>query len=259
MAKTKKGLGQNWLSDQESLLAMVQAARVASGDQVLEIGPGLGYLTDKLLAAKAEVLALEFDQDLIPQLQKKYDGSSNLSLQQGDIRTFDLSGLPADYKICANIPYYLSANLLRILTDTLNKPSVVALMVQKEVAQKVAAPVGKRSMLATLVQAQYYASVGTVVPADLFQPPPKVDSQILILSRRSEALVAPDGWPELARLIKLAFSNPRKKLRSNLSAGLQLDKTQTDDLLGRASIDLASRAEQLTGQQWLGLHRALKA
>ena len=72
-------------------------------------------------------------------------------------------------------------------------------------------------------------------------------------------MVAPDGWPELARLIKLAFSNPRKKLRSNLSAGLQLDKTQTDDLLGRASIDLASRAEQLTGQQWLGLYRALKA
>lgn len=253
--QAKKGLGQNWLSDSETLLAMVSAAGVKAGDYVLEIGPGLGYLTDKLLQAGANVHALEFDQDLIPKLQKKYAHLTpdRLKLEEADIRTFDLSCLPVGYKVCANIPYYLTANLLRLLTDAPSRPSAVALMVQKEVAAKVAARSGKRSMLAVLAQAWYQSEAGRVVSAELFDPAPKVDSQILTLRRREEPLVGSTDWPDLVRLVKMSYAAPRKKLRANLAAGLNIDKPEADEILTSAGIDVGARAEQLSDQDWLKL------
>src|SRR4051794_13097650 len=115
---TKKSMGQHWLDDQASLEAMCDAAEVVQGDMVLEIGPGTGTLTEVLLNRGADVLALEFDERLIPALQKKFKGyGPQFRIQHGDIRSFDFTTMPPGYKLVANIPYYLTANLMRLLTD----------------------------------------------------------------------------------------------------------------------------------------------
>lgn len=233
-------------------MSMVDATRLTPGDTVLEIGPGLGYLTDKLIKTPATVTALEFDQDLIPKLEQKYAAvpGDRLQIIEGDIRTYDLSAMIAGYKICANIPYYLTANLLRRLTDDANKPDIAVLLVQKEVAQKVATS-GKMSMLSAIVQSQYHASIGALVSADLFDPAPKVDSQILILERLDESPVPADRWDDYIRLLKIGYSSPRKKLRGNLASGLHIGKEEADALLGQTNVSLDARAEDLTVHDWL--------
>ncbi|MEM6997519.1 MAG: 16S rRNA (adenine(1518)-N(6)/adenine(1519)-N(6))-dimethyltransferase RsmA [Patescibacteria group bacterium] len=248
----KKGLGQHWLSDSDTLASIIAAAEISTGDTVLEIGPGLGYMTDKLLKTDAAIAVVEFDQDLLPKLRKKYDhlDKAKLEIIHDDIRTFDLSTLPSDYKIVANIPYYLTANLLRRLTDEQSKPGLAVLLVQKEVAEKVAAS-KKRSMLANIVQAQYQCSLGVEVPAELFQPPPKVDSQVLILKKLEKPLIPNEKWDEYVRLLKIAYANPRKKLVHNLSAGLQISKDEVRGLLESNGVDVSVRAEQLEGEEFL--------
>lgn len=251
--KNKKSLGQNWLTDSAMLKSIASLAELNAGATVLEVGPGLGYLTDKLLDTGANVVALEFDQDLIPKLQAKYKTAKNKpQVIEGDIRTFDLEKLPNNYAICANIPYYLTANLLRKLTDEDHKPQKAVLLVQKEVAEKLAAK-HKRSMLNVLVGYWYSASLGPVAPASMFVPPPKVDSQAIVLTRRAKPLLAPTNWPAFVALVKMAYSSPRKKLRANLAAGTAKTKQEIDELLSSISIDPNARAEQLNDDDWQNL------
>ncbi|MCA9348851.1 ribosomal RNA small subunit methyltransferase A [Candidatus Saccharibacteria bacterium] len=248
--KNKKSLGQNWLTDRESLQTIADLASLEPTDTVLEIGPGLGYLTDKLLKTKARVVALEYDQDLIPKLQAKYaQAKSKPEIIEGDIREYDLSNLPAGYKICANIPYYLTANLLRKLTDDSHKPNRAVLLVQKEVAQKLAAQ-SKRSQLNVLVNYWFQTSLGKEVPASCFVPAPKVDSQVVVLDLRELPIMPIEQWDRFVRVTKLAFSSPRKKLRANLAAGLSISKEEADKLLHAADIDPNMRAEELDMDAW---------
>lgn len=252
----KKALGQHWLTDIYSLQAMVAAASVQAHDKVLEIGPGTGTLTDELLNVGASVIALEFDLNRVRSLEQKYQKSTSPPvIEPGDVRTFDLNTLPADYKIVANIPYYLTSNLLRRLVDADNKPQVAALLVQKEVAERVAAGPGDMSQVTVFVQMQYEVTLGEVVPAYLFSPPPKVDSQILILTRRTKPLF--DSTEALTKVIKAGFSERRKKLRSSLSGGLGISKDEADNLLKRAGISETARAQELTLEEWNQLSTAL--
>jgi 16S rRNA (adenine1518-N6/adenine1519-N6)-dimethyltransferase len=255
----KKSLGQHWLHDPASLEAMCHAADVRSGDVVLEIGPGLGTLTKHLLDHGAEVTGLEYDKALIPGLQKLFGHlpSSQFWVEEGDIRTYNLSALPDTYKIVSNIPYYLTANLLRMLTDSDHKPTIAALLVQKEVAQRVAAGPGDLSLIAVIVQLEYEVVTGQIVPAVLFTPPPKVDSQILVLKQRSDPL-----WPDLDKkqfyqLLKAGFSNRRKTLHNSLAAGLHITKDQTAALLTSAGLKPSSRPQELALDDWHHLHLAL--
>lgn len=251
--KNKKSLGQNWLVDRAALESIAAHARLSSDNTVLEIGPGLGYLTDKLLATKAHVIALEFDHDLIPKLETKYAGRKlQPTLVFGDIRTYDFSQLPKEYSICANIPYYLTANLLRRLTDGSNKPSRAVLLVQKEVAEKLADS-RRRSMLNVLVNFWYEVSAEEVVPASSFEPPPKVDSQIMVLNRKKQPLLAAEKWEDYVRLIKIGYSNPRKMLRANIASGFHIQKEAADTILLQAGIPPQSRAEAVTLDSWARL------
>ncbi len=249
----KKSLGQHWLKDDASLEAMVVAAEVSEGDTVLEIGPGLGTLTEKLVASADQVVAIEFDATLAATLPSRL-AADNLQVIHSDILRFDLTDLPIGYKVVANIPYYLTSNLLRMLSESSNPPERAAILVQKEVAERVAAPAGGMSLLSVTAQFYWHVSLGQIVKAQLFTPPPKVDSQILCLQRRSKPLYQDVESKLFFRLAKAGFSERRKTLRNSLSGGLRIDKAAAETLLQSAGLDAGLRAQNLTLDQWHKLY-----
>jgi 16S rRNA (adenine1518-N6/adenine1519-N6)-dimethyltransferase len=253
----KKTLGQHWLDDHSSLQAMVDAGNVRPGDKVLEIGPGYGTLTEYLLSAGAQVMALEFDDSLIPGLLSKFAHVPELNVEQGDIRTFDFTSLPADYKLVANIPYYLTSNLIQLISETPNQPSVAVLLMQKEVAERVVAKPGDMSILSVTAQFYWEASLGRVVGAELFAPPPKVDSQILVLKRRDQPLFSNVEIRKFFRLVKAGFSQKRKTLVNSLSGGLAIGKDEARDMLEKANIEPSRRAQTLALEDWHALYKML--
>ena len=254
----KKSLGQHWLNDEATLASICDSADVQAGDAVLEVGPGLGTLTRQLLQRGAHVTAVEFDTILAEQLQANVEkagvSTDNLTVVHQDILSFDLTALPAGYKVVANIPYYLTSNLIRVMSESSNPFHTAAILIQKEVAERVVAAPGKMSLLS--VSAQFYceASLGALVPAELFTPPPKVDSQVLVLKYRSEPLFEGVDMKQFFRLVKAGFSQKRKTLVNSLSAGLAISKDQARDLLGAADIAENSRAQALSLDDWYALY-----
>ncbi|MEK7059716.1 MAG: 16S rRNA (adenine(1518)-N(6)/adenine(1519)-N(6))-dimethyltransferase RsmA [Patescibacteria group bacterium] len=252
----KKSLGQHWLYDQTSLEAMCAAAGVQATDTTVEIGPGLGTLT-KLLTDKAEqVIAVEIDAKLAADLPGRVP-ADNLSIKQADIMSFDFTQLPKDYKVVANIPYYLTSHLIRTISETPNQPLAAVLLVQKEVAARVAAQPGDMSLLSVTAQFYWQVSLGLEVPARLFTPPPKVDSQILILQRRPKPHFTDVEPKEFFRLVKAGFSQRRKTLLNSLSAGLSHSRDETESICERASIDSKRRPQTLSLDEWHQLYQAL--
>lgn len=261
----KKSLGQHWLNDAPSLNAICDAADVHEHDHVLEIGPGQGSLTNKLLQRGAHVIAVELDETLAKNLPQHTssipeDGPpvSSLEVVQGDILKFDLSILPPGYKVVANIPYYLTSNLLRILCESSNPPSRMTLLVQKEVAQRIAAKPGDMSILSVSVQLYCTVELGPVVPSELFAPPPKVDSQIIGLTLREKPLFNDLDSKKFFRVVKTGFSGRRKKLRSSLSGGLHISKEEADKLLVGAGLDSNLRAQELSLDDWHKIYKVYK-
>jgi 16S rRNA (adenine1518-N6/adenine1519-N6)-dimethyltransferase len=252
----KKSLGQHWLHDQASLEAMCEAADVQASDTVLEIGPGLGSLTELLVARAGQVIAVEFDERLARELPGRVK-AENLQIITQDILNFDFTTLPAGYKIVANIPYYLTSHLIRILSETADPPSTAVLLVQKEVAERVAAEPGSMSILSATTQFYWQVSLGRVVPAELFVPPPKVNSQILILVRRPGLLFEDVEPKDFFRIVKAGFAQPRKTLLNNLSAGLQYSRDEAQAVCDRASINSKRRAQTLSLDEWRSLYRSL--
>lgn len=255
---TKKSLGQHWLDDAASLQAMCDAAQVTSGDTVLEIGPGPGALTQLLVERAGHVTAVEFDERLANDLPKRVP-VNNLDVVQQDILSFDLTTMPAPYQVVANIPYYLTSNLIRVLSETPNPPERAAILIQKEVAERVAAEPGSMSILSVTAQIYWEVSLGTIVPAKFFTPPPKVDSQILILRRRTSPLFADLDLPVYFKIVKAGFSQKRKTLLNSLSGGLQLDKQSVRALCEQAGIDSGRRAQTLSLEDWYWLHKVYSA
>lgn len=250
----KKSLGQHWLTDEISLENMLVAADVSADDAVLEIGPGLGPLTALLTARAKDVVAVEFDEDLARGLPKRVP-ATNLRVVRSDILTFDLTALEPDYKVVANIPYYLTSKLVRVLSESTNPPSIAALLVQKEVAERLAAKPGQLSILGVTSQYYWEVSLGPVVAAELFTPPPKVDSQIVVLKRRLEPLFNDVDTREFFRLVKAGFGERRKTLLNSLSAGLHLDKPAVQAWLSEAGINPQLRAQNLSLDDWYSLYR----
>ena len=228
---------------------MCTAAAVSATDVVLEIGPGLGTLTERLAGRAYEVVAVEFDESLAKDLPSRLR-ASNVRIEQADILRFDLPSLPKGYKVVANIPYYLTSHLIRVLSESANPPAVAALLVQKEVAERIAAEPGDMSLLSVTAQFYWQVSLGRLVPAKLFTPPPKVDSQILILHRRERPLFDDVASRDFFRVVKAGFSQRRKTLLNSLSAGLQVHKHETEALLLGAGIEPNRRAQSLSMEEW---------
>lgn len=249
----KKSLGQHWLSDEASLEAMLSAGEISNKDTVLEVGPGLGTLTKKLCQHAKQVIAVELDDDLATTLPDKLK-SDNLKVVKQSILDYDTSDLPKNYKVIANIPYYLTSNLIRRMLENPNPPSIMVLLIQKEVAERIVAQPGNMSILS--VATQFFAEVELreEVPAELFTPPPKVDSQIIKIKTRTKPLFDDVNQKQFFKLVRAGFSEKRKMLRSSLSGGLQLSKTEVDAILKKADISPTARAQELTLDNWYALY-----
>jgi 16S rRNA (adenine1518-N6/adenine1519-N6)-dimethyltransferase len=254
VAGPNKSLGQHWLRDRDVLAHIADCAELESSDTVLEIGPGLGTLTSELLRRSEKVLAVEFDGELARKLPAQFPGK-NLEVVQSDILAFDLSVMPKDYKVVANVPYYITSKIVQLLMTAENKPSIAVLLIQKEVAERLAAKPGDMSILAVSAQLFADVTVGDVVPAAMFTPPPKVDSQVVILKTRSEPFLTDVDEKDFFRIVKAGFSAKRKQLRSSLSGGLAISKQDAESLLQKAGISPDLRAEALSLDQWVDLTR----
>lgn len=249
-------LGQHWLINDTILEAIVKLAQLKPNQTVLEIGTGLGNLTDKLLLSQAKIISLEYDSNLHLKNTKKYKGVTNLKLIHCDIRRFDWQSLEAqDYKIVANIPYYLTANLLGSLVDLKHKPQLAVLLMPQAVVEKLISS-NKRSLLAVLVQAQYQLKADLVVEAKEFDPPPKITSQVLVLETdKTFKSLNDEQWLKLVKLFKICFASPRKQLGNNLKA--RFKDLNLELILKNLSFDLSKRAESLTNKQWSELFKLL--
>lgn len=247
--KNNKSLGQHWLKDRQILDEIADLAAVGVDGQAvcLEIGPGLGTLTSSLLRRFSKVIAVEFDTRLAENLPKSFPGKNLVVLNQ-DILQTDVAGLAAGspYVVAGNIPYYITSPIIRHLLEANPRAERIVLLVQKEVAERVAAGEGEQSLLSLSVQNLAEVELGPVVPASEFTPPPKVDSQVLVLTPLEQPIVSA---PALA-LARRGFSSPRKKLVHNLAASGQLSKSAWIELLEKATINPSARAQDLSLYDW---------
>ncbi len=249
---TKKSLGQHWLKDKDILAEIASEATLNSEDTVLEIGPGLGTLTSHLLKNSKQVIAVELDDDLARKLPGQFPGK-NLKVFNEDILEFDLSALPANYKVVANVPYYITSKIIQKLMTDKNPPEKVVILIQKEVAERLAAKKGDLSILAISAAIFAETKLGPVVPAAFFTPPPKVDSQVVVLTRRAYPLVSSENQGDFFRVVKAGFSSKRKKIKTSLAGGLGISKEETAIMLEKAGIAPDLRAEDLSIEEWAKL------
>jgi 16S rRNA (adenine1518-N6/adenine1519-N6)-dimethyltransferase len=256
MRTKRQPLGQHWLKDKHALQAVLNAGEVSPDDTVLEIGPGQGDLTALLVEHANKVIAVEIDSTLHQRLTSRFQDVQHLDLINQDIRTFDLTSLPVNYKVVANIPYYLTGQLLRLLLGSPNPPKLIALLVQREVAERLAAQPGDLSVLG--VMAQFYSDVvlRDVVLAKAFTPLPAVDSQIVQLQVLSKPRFSVDE-KRFFQLVKAGFSERRKKLRSSIAGGMRMTKEAVDKLLKQSGVSPDARAQELSLGEWYKLYKGL--
>ena len=251
--KNRKSLGQNWLKDRVVLDEIVRFAGVSDNDVVLEIGPGLGTLTSALLRRAKTVVAVELDESLAANLPAQFPGK-NLQVISADILQFDFGSLPANYKVVANLPYYITSKIIRALLEAVHKPQSITILVQKEVAERIAQVDGS-SILGLAVENWAEVKLGQIVPAELFTPPPKVNSQVVRLDVRPQPLV--EDEKTFMRVVRAAFSEKRKKLRSSLAGGLAISKDQAELLLKQVNLDPNSRAQELVLSDFVKLAKLI--
>jgi len=258
--KSKKSLGQNFLKSKEALLGMCTSSNLNSEDVVVEIGPGKGALTEKLLERVALVIAVEKDRDLMDILTEKFAEeikNKKLILLNEDILYFDPkkhSLKEGGYKIVANIPYNITGLIIRRFLSEVIKPSVMTLLVQKEVAERIVARDGKESILSLSVRAYGVPKYIMKVHKRFFSPEPKVDSAIISISNISNNILKNKKEEEsFFTLIKAAFAHKRKVLRKNLEE-VEKDSKKIDIIFEKLEISSKARAEDLKFDKWLLLN-----
>ncbi len=251
-------LGQNFLFDDNILHSLVVAAEVTPADQVLEIGPGLGSLTHHLARSAQRVVAVELDERLIPVLHQQLAAYPQVEIIHGDILTQDLARLfpSAPYKVVANVPYYITAAILRHLLASAARPAVMVLTVQKEVAERLTATPGNLSLLAVSVQFYGRPTLVGVIKAGAFWPRPEVDSAIVKIDLRGQTPPF-DDEALFFRLVRAGFSQKRKQLKNNLR-GLGLTPPQLAAVLIEAGVDGRRRAETVALVEWARLAASVR-
>lgn len=253
----KKSLGQNFLWDDNLLARIVEAGEVTAADAVLEIGPGVGALTHHLAQAAGRVVAVELDNRLMPLLRRELAPFPHVELVHGDILEQDLDALFGDqpYKIIANVPYYITGAILRQALAARNKPVLMVLTVQKEVAERISAEPPHMSLLSVTTQFYGATRLVHVLKAGAFWPRPEVDSAIVTIDLRARAGVDSADEALFLRLVKAGFAQKRKQLHKNLRA-LNWSRETIDGVLAQAGVDGTRRAETLALTEWAALTAA---
>ena len=256
--KARKRLGQHFLVDETVLQRIVSAAEITPADTILEIGPGLGILTREMAGRAGRVIAVELDNRLAAILKQSLAPLTNVTIINADILHIDPATLPAgpnDYKVVANLPYYITSPVLRHLLEASVRPETMILMVQKEVARRIAAAPGRRSLLSISVQFYGNPRIIDTVPAESFHPAPEVDSAILRIDVYRQPAVTVSDRQGFFDLVRGGFSASRKQIINSLMQGLALDKPVVAALLDGAAIQPERRAETLTLEEWAELWR----
>ena len=248
----KQSLGQNFLYDEDLLAELTEAAGVTKDEDVLEIGPGCGSLTKHLCDSANRVLAVELDERLIPLLNAFLEDKKNLTVIQGDVMSLNLADVTADLKkpfaVVANIPYYITTPLIRLLLSGDLPVSRLALMVQQEVADKILASPGEEGWgpLSILCQFLCEPRLAVKVPAEMFTPPPKVDSAFVVLPLREKPAVDVKDREMFFRVANAAFALRRKTMVNNLCATFRVERAQALAWMAAAGLDEKIRGEKLT-------------
>lgn len=262
--RPNKRFGQHWLRSETALEQIVTAAQLTSSDRILEIGPGTGILTRRLLPKVESLVAVEIDRNLCQKLAKTLGKQANFLLLQGDFLKLNLAELLQPFpqfqqpdKVVANIPYNITGPILEKLLGKISQPATTAyqsivLLVQQEVGERLTASPGTKAYGALSLRVQYLASCELIyhVPAKAFSPPPKVDSVVVRLYPKKISKPA-DNPRLLDSLIKLGFANRRKMLRNNLSSVITPD--ELTQLLEQLNLNSQSRAENLSLEEWIKL------
>ena len=263
-APPRKALGQHFLVDGRILNRLLTASDLTPPDVVLEIGPGRGALTRQLLRRAGRVIAIELDTALAAALPARMGHPPHLEVVNADARTVDLAALldgSTPYKVIANLPYYAANPILRRFLEmaAAYRPQLLTVMVQREVADSIAAAPGRMSLLSVAVQ--YYALPKLIcaVPPSAFRPPPKVASAVVRLDLRPQPAVAVADTDAFFALVRAGFAAPRKQLRNSLGQGLRRPGSSIDPLLAAAAIDGRRRAETLSLAEWAALYQAAAA
>jgi 16S rRNA (adenine1518-N6/adenine1519-N6)-dimethyltransferase len=256
----KKSLGQNFLHDPNALEKIIEIADITPETTVLEIGPGTGNLTRVLAREAARVIAVEVDDRLIPLLHAEFAGRPQVEIVHGDFLDLDISARLAGqrYVVVANLPYYITSAILRRLFEQITpRPDRIIVTVQREVAERITAAPGDMSLLAVSVQFYGQPQIAMHLKPAAFWPRPDVESAVVRIDVYDAPPVDVPGESDFFRVVRAGFGQKRKQLRNALSAGLHLDKAQTDDLLIASGIDPQRRAETLSLSDWAALTRAV--
>ena len=265
--QARKSLGQHFLIDEEVLKLITSAAELTPTDVIMEIGPGLGVLTKELAGQSGWVITVELDSRLATILEQSLAPFSNVTIINEDILRIDpaallqeqrakfppIIGSPFNYKVVANLPYYITSPVLRHFLETSLKPQIIVVMVQKEVAEAIVAKPGQMSILSISVQFYGEPAIISYVPAQCFYPAPEVDSAILKIKLYSQPPVEVTDRESFFKLVRAGFSAPRKQIGNSLAQGLGLSKAEIVSFLGKASIVSQRRAETLTLGEWAKL------
>lgn len=256
--KFKKSLGQNFLIDANILDKILTGAEINRDDNILEIGPGIGSLTQGLCKRAGKVVAIEIDRRLLPILDETLEDYDNVHIVNGDILDIDLNELTANYfgnrpfKVVANLPYYITSPIIMTFLESDLSYTDLVVMVQTEVAERIVASPGTKAYGSLTVAVQYYteAKIISKVPASVFMPPPKVGSAVIRLSKRDSLPLEHDGSRLFFQVVKAAFSKRRKTILNALSS-YQFeenmgDKDQIREFLKNAQIDPNRRGETLS-------------
>ena len=252
---TKKGLGQNFLINEEVVRAIVESPQITPEDIVVEIGPGVGSLTQYLVEKTPKVLAVEIDQKAIPLLKENVAPFGPLSIVDGDILKIDLAeklksqfgDIQKKIKVVANLPYYITTPILLLLLEKYDFIESITVMVQKEVGERMIAEAGTKAYGALTLAIKYHTECVPVVPVDSqsFYPPPKVDSMVLKMHVREETLLSKDVKKIFFQLVRCGFNQRRKTLANSLLPFFNGDKSKTKAFLRELNIDDKRRGETL--------------
>lgn len=260
--KARKSLGQHFLIDRDVLTKVVEAAGLSSDDVVIEVGPGLGVLTEELAKRAGRVVAIELDDKLADILKRRLASAENVEIVNGDILKLEplalVGGETEEYKVVANLPYYITSAVIRHFLEASLKPRLMVFMVQKEVAEAIVAEPGRMSLLSVSVQFYGKPEIVGYAPAACFHPAPEVNSAILKIDVYPKPAVVVDDIDSFFRLVKAGFTASRKQLPNSLALGLGLPKNEVIPLLEAAGIIPRRRAETLTLEEWQKLWQVLR-